>query len=132
MSPHNIARTISAVILLASLASIPINFSILTNLSAYDNPAGILMGLSTVPVWLIIVGASLLVADRKMGYFVLYAGTALSLLGNFFSFVPFLPHVFASPLHNFVATKLLNVVVILVIARCHYLEARRASISSLV
>ncbi len=91
MSKKDIARLLALLILFSSLFTLRLNWWFVTNWSAYGNLAGQIQALTTLSYWITIVGAVLLVTDRRVGYWLLVAGTILATVGQGFSYVPFVP-----------------------------------------
>lgn len=124
MSRPNLARVLAGLILLSALGSLPINWAFVTNWPAYDNPAGIVQAVSTLSYWLTIAGAALIVADRKAGFWWLLAGTVLSIVGQIFSYIPFVPWFRWNPLFGLLAMYATNLSFVAIIGYC-YLKAPR-------
>ena len=124
MSRKNTARLLALMILFASLFTLRMNWWFVTNWNAYGNLAGQLQALTTLPYWITIVGAALLLADRRVGYWLLVAGTILALVGQGFSYVPFVPWFAWNPVVGLVLMHATNFAVATLIGYCYLREPR--------
>lgn len=115
MSKKDIARLLALVIFFSSLFAMRINWSFVTNWSAYDNLAGQIQVLSTLSFWITITGAALLVTDKRIGYWILVAGTVFAIIGQGFSYVPFVPWFRWNPLVGLVLMHATNFAVVALI-----------------
>ena len=113
-----VARVLAALILVSAISAIPLFWSIATNWDYYSSWAGILTVLSTLPVWIGIVGAFLILIDKRYGFWVLLVGTILSFVGSVFSYIPFVPWFDWSPTAGFFAVYITNLVVVGLIGYC--------------
>jgi hypothetical protein len=129
MSKKDIARLLALVILFSSLFALRINWSFVTNWNAYDNLAGQIQALSTLSFWITITGAALLVTDRRIGYWILVAGTVLAIIGQGFSYVPFVPWFGWNPVVGLVLMHATNLAVVALIG-FYYLKVPQPEAAS--
>jgi hypothetical protein len=83
----------------------------------------------TLPVWITVVGAALLVTDRRVGYWLFVTGTVLATMGQGFSYVPFVPWFSWNPLFGLILMHLTNFVVVALVGYSYFREPRPAEVS---
>jgi len=112
MSNKDLARVFALVILFSSLFTLRLNFWFVTNWSAYGNLAGKIQALTTLSYWITIAGAVLLVMDKRIGFWLLAAGTVLGIVGQGFSYVPFVPWFHWNPMVGLILMHVTNFAVV--------------------
>ena len=68
--------------------------------------------MSTLPVWISIAGASLVLLNKRGGFWTLLVGAFLSLAGNSFGYIPFVPWFNWGAIAGFVAMHIANLCVV--------------------
>jgi hypothetical protein len=68
MSNKDIARGLSLMVLFSSLFTLKFNLSFVMNWAAYSNLAGQIQAATTLSYWITVVGAILLLMDKRSGY----------------------------------------------------------------
>jgi len=131
-SPRNLARATALLILLTGLPALKYPISFVTNFSAYDNPAGLIMAVGNLVPLVLIAGTIMLMANRSIGYPLIYFGILFSIVGTTWSYIPFLPWLFEEPEIRFIAILVGNFVVLLFLFWCHFRERRLAQQSNAV
>lgn len=112
MSRKNIARALAGLILISALFVFETNWYFVTNWSEFGNLAGQIQALTTMPYWVTVAGAGLLIAGRSTGLWLVLAGTILMLPGQVFSYIPLVPWFALGPLAGLVAMLIANFVVV--------------------
>ncbi len=124
MSGKGIARGLALMILFSSLFTLKYVLFSVTNWSAYSNLGGQLQALMTLPYWITIIGAVLLVMDKRLGYWLLITGTVLAIVGQGFSYIPLVPWFRWNPLAGLVAMNVTNFGVVALIGYFYLKKAR--------
>jgi len=124
MSNKKVARLLALAILFSSLFVLSINWWFITNWSAYGNLAGKIQALTTLSYWITIGGAALLVMDKQIGFWLLVAGTVLAIVGQGFSYVPFVPWFRWNPVIGLTSMHVTNFVVVAVIGYLYLNEPK--------
>ena len=112
MSRKNIVRALAVLILFSALFVFETNWFFITNWTEFGNLVGQIQALTTVPYWVTIAGAGLLIAGRSTGFWLVLAGTILMIPGQMFSYIPFVPWFAWGPLVGLVAMLVANFVVV--------------------
>ena len=129
MSNKDIARGLSLMVIFSSLLALKFNLSTVLNWAAYSNLAGQIQVATTLSYWITVVGATLLVMDRRSGYWLLVAGTVLAIVGQGFGYIPFVPWFRWNPLAGLVVMHMTNLSVIALIGY-HYFKKLQVDVAA--
>ena len=88
-------------------------------------PAGLIMVATAIPYMVLIGGSIALLANRQIGYPLVYVGALLSVFGTFWSFIPFLPAAFESPQTKFGVILIGNLVLLGILFWCQHEERQQ-------